>query len=211
MALKASCWVGRCSQAKWRSGAHTQCGKRCSRWKDLTTARAEKTKERSHWCMIWLTLSSAPVFVDLGDAFQNSQDSSASAMRVLRRVQFERRVAEPLQTITAILFGSKWSWSCNQRGNIGSVLEDGPKQLGAENGRRKKCDVRFSFTMKNSVCQKNSMRIGVRKLLRRGLVPARVLGGRAVGIAPTERLKLARQMEAAAGRKDWVLAVTLWS
>ena len=33
----------------------------------------------------------------------------AGAMWLLRRVQFEGCMAEPLQTITAILFGSKWS------------------------------------------------------------------------------------------------------
>ena len=45
------------------------------------------------------------------------------------------------------------------------------------------------------------MRIGVRRLLRIGLVPARVWRGQAVGISPTERLTLRRQMAAAAGKK----------
>ena len=45
------------------------------------------------------------------------------------------------------------------------------------------------------------MRIGVRKLLRMGLVLARAKGGQAVGTAPTERLKLRRQMAAAAGKE----------
>ena len=51
--------------------------------------------------------------------------------------------------------------------------------------------------------QKNCVRIGERKLLRRWL-PARAWGGQAVGIAPTERLKLRRQMAAAAGKKESV-------
>ena len=41
-------------------------------------------------------------------------------------------------------------------------------------------------------------------LLRTGLVPARAWGGQAVGIAPTERLKLRRQVAAAAGKKESV-------
>ena len=47
------------------------------------------------------------------------------------------------------------------------------------------------------------MRIGVRNLLTRGLVPAGVWGGKAVGISPTEGFKLRRQM-AAAVRKESV-------
>ena len=47
------------------------------------------------------------------------------------------------------------------------------------------------------------MRTGVKMLLRTGLVPARAWGGQAVGIAPTERLKLRRQV-AAAGRKEGI-------
>ena len=46
--------------------------------------------------------------VGVGDACQCFHEDSAGAMRV-RRVQFEGCVAEPLQTITAILLGSKWS------------------------------------------------------------------------------------------------------
>ena len=43
--------------------------------------------------------------------------------------------------------------------------------------------------------------VGVRKLMRMGLVPATVLGKQAVGISPAERLKLRRQMAAAASKK----------
>ena len=48
----------------------------------------------------------------LGNTFQSSQEDIAFSMwlrRTPRRVQFERCVAEPLQTITAILPGSKWT------------------------------------------------------------------------------------------------------
>ena len=48
------------------------------------------------------------------------------------------------------------------------------------------------------------LRTGLRKLFRTGLVLAREWRGRAVGIAPTERLNLRRQMAAAAGEKESV-------
>ena len=44
----------------------------------------------------------------------------------------------------------------------------------------------------------------MRKLLRTCLVPARARGGQAVGMALTDRLKLRRQMAAAAGKKESV-------
>ena len=70
---------------------------------------------------------------------------------------------------------------------LGVDLRTRTKQLEAkERSRRKKC------------------RTGVRKLLRTGLFPARAWTGQAVGIAPTERLKLRRQMAAAAGAKELV-------
>ena len=49
--------------------------------------------------------------------------------------------------------------------------------------------------------RKSYMKVGVKKLLRTGLVPARACGAQAVGIAPT-RLKLRRQMAAAAVKKE---------
>ena len=100
-------------------------------------------------------------------------------------------------------------WECNKKrmelatsvGTLGVDL----KQPGAkETARRKKCDVRFSLTRKNEVFQKNYMRIGVVKLLRMGLVSEIVRRGQAVGIAPTERLKLRRKMAAAACKKKSV-------
>ena len=79
------------------------------------------------------------------------------------------------------------------------------KQWGAkEKTKRRKCDVRFSIAMRNHVFQKKYMRIDLRKLLRMGLVLAGVWGGQAVGISPTERLILRRQMTAAAGKKAFV-------
>ena len=73
----------------------------------------------------------------------------------------------------------------------GVNLRTRTKQSGTkEQARRKKCDVRFSIASGNRVFEKNCMRIGVRKLSRRSVVLARVRGGQAVGISPTERLKL---------------------
>ena len=87
----------------------------------------------------------------------------------------------------------------------GVDLRTRTKQLGAKGKtRRKKCDVKFAGTTRNRVVQNNYVRIGVRKLLRMGLVPARVWSIEAVGIGPTERLMLRRHMAAAAGKKETV-------
>ena len=46
------------------------------------------------------------------------------------------------------------------------------------------------------------MKVGVKQLLRAGMMPVRTCGVHAVGMTPTERLKLRRQMAAAAGTKS---------
>ena len=86
---------------------------------------------------------------------------------------------------------------------LGVDLRTRVKKLGAkENVRRKKCKLRFPIIKKKKAFQKNCMKVGVKKLLRAGMVPARTWGVHAVGIAPTKRLKLRRQMAAAAGKKS---------
>ena len=88
---------------------------------------------------------------------------------------------------------------------LGVDLGTKVKRLGAkEKARRKKCNVRFSLIKKNKAFQKNYMKVEVRvkKLLRAGMMPARTWGVHAVGMAPTERLKLRRQMAATAGKKS---------
>ena len=45
--------------------------------------------------------------------------------------------------------------------------------------------------------------MGVKKLLRAGMMPARTWGADALGMAPTERFKLRRQLAAAAGKKKY--------
>ena len=62
--------------------------------------------------------------------------------------------------------------------------------------------MRFSIIKKNKAYQKNNMKVGVKKLLRAGMMPARTWGAHAVGMSPTERLKLRRQMAAATGKKS---------
>ena len=71
-----------------------------------------------------------------------------------------------------------------------------------EKARRSKCKVRFSIIKKNGAFQKNCMKVGVKTLLRAGMMPARTWGVHAVGMAPTERLNMRRQMAAAAGKKS---------
>ena len=88
-------------------------------------------------------------------------------------------------------------------GNAGSGLENKSQEVGTEKKkqRRRKCKVRLSLSKKNMAFQKNYMKIGVKKLSRAGMVPARTWRVHAVGMAPTERLKLRRQMATAAGKK----------
>ena len=52
---------------------------------------------------------------------------------------------------------------------------------------------------KNKALRKNYVKVGVKKLLRAGMVPASTWGVHAVGMAPTERLAMRRQMAAADG------------
>ena len=50
---------------------------------------------------------------------------------------------------------------------------------------------------------------GVKKLLRAGMMPPRTWEVHALGMAPTERLKLRRQMAAAAGKKEYDFSVLI--
>ena len=59
-----------------------------------------------------------------------------------------------------------------------------------------------SLIEKNKALQKNYMKVGVKKLPRAGMMPARTWRVHAVGMAPTEKLNLRRQMAAAAGKKS---------
>ena len=91
-----------------------------------------------------------------------------------------------------------------QCGNAGSRLENQSRKLGSEVEKmtRKKCKVRFSLIKKKKAFQKNYMKVGVKKLLRAGLVPARTWRVRAVEQAPAESKKLRRHTVAAVGKKS---------
>ena len=89
---------------------------------------------------------------------------------------------------------------------LGVDLRTRVKWLGAkEKARGKKCNVRFSLKNKNKAFQKSYMKVGVKKLLRAGMMPARTWGVHAVGMCPTERLKMRRQMAAVVGKKEYDL------
>ena len=62
--------------------------------------------------------------------------------------------------------------------------------------------MRFSLLKKNRAFQKSYMKVGVKKLPRAGMIPARAWGIHSVGMSPTERLKFRRQVAAAAGKKE---------
>ena len=86
---------------------------------------------------------------------------------------------------------------------LGVDLRPRVKRSGAkEKARRKKCKVRFSLIRKNKAFQKSYMKVVIKKLLRTGMVPGRAWRARALEMAPTERLKLRKQMAAAAGKKS---------
>ena len=62
-----------------------------------------------------------------------------------------------------------------QFGNAWSGLEDQSQEVlrVKEKARRKKCNVKFSLIKKNKAFQKNYMKVGVKKPLRAGMMPAR--------------------------------------
>ena len=91
------------------------CWKLCLRWKASTAVQAKKTQERPHGCLTWPEHWSALAF-QLCGLGRRTATFTRKILRVLcgyfehqQRVQFGRCVAEPLETITAITHGSKWS------------------------------------------------------------------------------------------------------
>ena len=59
-----------------------------------------------------------------------------------------------------------------------------------EKARRKKCKVAFSIIEKNKAFQENYMKVGVKKLLRAGMMPARTWGAHAVGMSLTDKVEI---------------------
>ena len=85
----------------------------------------------------------------------------------------------------------------------GVVLATSVEILGVDLRTRRSWERGRRRAERNLVFQTHYLITGERQLLRTGLVPARAWGGQAVGIAPTQRVKLWRQM-AAAGKKESV-------
>ena len=95
--------------------------------------------------------------------------------------------------------------------SLGVDLRTRVEKLGAkEKARRRKCRVRFSLFKKNKAFQKSYMKVGVTKLLRAGMMPAKTWGVHALGMAPAEWLKLRRQMAAAAAGKKSTTSLSLF-
>ena len=87
--------------------------------------------------------------------------------------------------------------------NLGVDLRMSTKQLGAkEKPRTKKCDVRFSLIRNHRIFAEKLQEDWCEKVAKDG--PCERWGGEAVGVAPRERLKLRRQLAAAAGKKESV-------
>ena len=57
-----------------------------------------------------------------------------------------------------------------QCGNAWSGSENKSQEV----GRERKCKVRFSLTKKNKVFRRSYMKVEVKKLLRAGMMPARI-------------------------------------
>ena len=91
---------------------------------------------------------------------------------------------------------------------LGVDLRTRVKRLGAkEKARRKKCKVRLSLTKKNKVFQKSYMKVGVGKLLRAVLVPARTWRAHAVGFGPNRKIEIEEADGSSSGPKEYNLAV----
>ena len=87
---------------------------------------------------------------------------------------------------------------------LGVDLRTRVKRLGAkEKARRKKCKERFSLIKKNKAHQKNNMKVGGQEVATKGYGTSKSMESAYSGdLTPTERLKLRRQMAAAAGKKS---------
>ena len=133
---------------------------------------------------------------------------------LLLRFVLQDTLSEVMNVFPPLEFECVCGWECSKKEGmelstsletLGAGLRTRTKQQGAkEKERRKLCDVRCSVIRKSLVFQKNNMKTGARKLLRMGLVLARVWREQAVATSLAERLKLRRQMAAAAGKTESV-------
>ena len=112
MAGKASCWVGM-PLTGGMEGRSALCGNKL-----LDMDRCDyRAGDRSGGCFMWPTHSSVVVSQKVVWAWATHVNVSGRISQVpcgylehRRRVQLEGCVAQPLQTITASLVGSKWSF-----------------------------------------------------------------------------------------------------
>ena len=85
------------------------------------------------------------------------------------------------------------------------------KGLGVrEKTRRKKCTVRFSLIKKNKAFWKNYMKVGVKKFLRAGMVPARTWRVPAAGMVPARKIKIEEADGSSSGQKEYNIAPYSW-
>ena len=77
-------------------------GIRCSQWTSLIKVQAKRTRERLGWCLVWRRRS-------IFRLREHGRRTSIFLRMILRVLCVLQGVAESLQTITVILFASKWS------------------------------------------------------------------------------------------------------
>ena len=74
---------------------------------------------------------------------------------------------------------------------LGVDLRARVKRLrGQAKARRRKCNVRFWFIQNKKAFHKNYLKVGVRELLRTGMVPARARGSACSGDGPYRIIKI---------------------
>ena len=84
------------------------------------------------------------------------------------------------------------------------------KRLGAkEKARRKKRKVRFSLIKKNKAFQKSYMKVGVKKLLRTGMMPARTWRVHAVEMSSHAEVEI-EKTDGRSGRKKRTTSLSLF-
>ena len=94
--------------------------------------------------------------------------------------------------------------------SLGVDLRTRVKKLGAkETARRKKCRVGFSLIKKNKVFQKSCMKVGVKKLLRAGMMPARTWGVHALGDGSNGEVEIEETDGSSSRQKEYDFSVLI--
>ena len=105
-------------RSEWDAAGGRDGELKCTVWENLMEMwrfKKKKIWERWPWSWTWRMPSSGLVFLRCGPGRRTSASQGRSCGFFVgifehpRRVQFERCVAEPLQTISAIVPGSNWS------------------------------------------------------------------------------------------------------